>query len=165
MIKREYNLSSNHQPMPFIFRIYIAFFFILGAIFGYGMCTLEIRAKADCIPQARVQIEAEKEESIEPQMVSLGPFRVTAYTASADECGKSDGITASGTHVTAGRTIAADWRILPPGTKVYIEDVGIRTVEDRGGAIDGSRIDLYIEDKQDAINYGVQWKNVYVLPE
>ena len=40
----------------------------------------------------------------------------TAYTASVDECGKADAITASGTHCQQGRTIACDH--LPFGTKV-----------------------------------------------
>lgn len=34
---------------------------------------------------------------------------VTAYTASYEECGKTDGITASGVKATEGRTIACDF--------------------------------------------------------
>ena len=47
---------------------------------------------------------------------------VSAYTATDDQCGKSDGITASGTHVKQGRTIAApSW--IPFGTTVVINGV------------------------------------------
>jgi len=77
----------------------------------------------------------------------------SAYTASADECGKSDGITASGKKVTPNHTLAC-----PPqykfGTKIMIEGVGIRTCWDRGGAIKGNKFDLYVETKAEARQFG-----------
>jgi 3D (Asp-Asp-Asp) domain-containing protein len=40
--------------------------------------------------------------------------------------------------------IAADWRFYPPGTVLWIEGLGRRTVTDRGGAVRGPRhIDIH----------------------
>ena len=87
---------------------------------------------------------------------STTTFKVTAYCACENCCGKSDGITASGTKATQGRTIAADPRYYPYGTKIILNG---RTyvVEDCGGAIKGNRIDLYFDSHQDALEWGVRY--------
>lgn len=77
----------------------------------------------------------------------------SAYTAAADECGKSDGITASGLKVEEGRTLACP-PSFPFGAKIAIEGVGIFRCEDRGGAIKGNRVDIYMEKKSDAFAFG-----------
>ncbi|PAD70832.1 hypothetical protein CHH83_01860 [Bacillus sp. 7586-K] len=94
---------------------------------------------------------------------------ITAYTAGVESTGKSPGHpaygkTASGTYVTEGRTIAMD-KSIPFGTKVKIEGFGdqIFIVEDRGGAIVGNKIDLYMENLSDAQNFGVQTREVTIL--
>lgn len=101
--------------------------------------------------------------------VRAGTFKVTAYANSVEDTGKRPGdpgygITASGRPTVAGRTIAADWDVLPPGTRVYIEGVGYRVVDDRGGAIVGQKIDLYIDgDKEELDAWGVKYLTVYVV--
>jgi 3D (Asp-Asp-Asp) domain-containing protein len=70
--------------------------------------------------------------------------------------------TATMTTPTAGRTIAVDPNIIPYGTKVEIEGIGIRIAEDCGGAIKGNRIDLYFDSHQEALEWGVQYKEVYL---
>ena len=47
-----------------------------------------------------------------------------------------------------------DPRVLPMGTKVYIEGVGERIVEDTGSAIKGHKIDVFIEDLDQALEFG-----------
>ena len=79
----------------------------------------------------------------------------SAYTAAADECGKSDGITASGLKVTEKRTLACP-KELPFGTKLKIEGLGEYRCEDRGGAIKGNKIDIYVETKKEAFAFGRQ---------
>lgn len=64
-------------------------------------------------------------------LVYIGTYRTTGYDICYSCCGKVDGITASGTKATPGRTIAM--KGYPYGTRVYIEGVGYRTVEDTGG--------------------------------
>jgi len=80
-------------------------------------------------------------------------INASAYTAAADECGKSDGITASGTKVKEDRTLACP-PSFPFGTKVKIEGVGTLICEDRGGAIKGNHFDIYVETKKDAFAFG-----------
>ena len=84
---------------------------------------------------------------------------LTAYTASVEECGKADGITASGTKATQGRTIAADH--LPFGTHVEI-DGHIYTVEDRFGGGYTDKIGIYFDNYMDAINFGRQQRVVRI---
>jgi 3D (Asp-Asp-Asp) domain-containing protein len=98
--------------------------------------------------------ESPKEEEHHSHTVSLGVYKITAYCGCAKCCGKTDGITASGTHVTAGRTIAAPPDI-PFGTQIIING-HTYTVEDRGGAIKGKRIDIYFETHEEALAFGVQ---------
>lgn len=104
-----------------------------------------------------------------PAPVSLGEFKITAYCACEVCCGKPAGsryygITASGTKASEGRTIAADPSVLPYGTVVYIDGHGY-TVEDTGGSIIGNRLDIYFENHEDALEWGVQYKEVFVYGE
>ena len=62
--------------------------------------------------------------------------------------------TASGTVPREGRTIAVDTSVIPFGTEVYIVGLGWRTAEDRGGAIRGATIDIFMESHQAALNWG-----------
>lgn len=90
----------------------------------------------------------------------LTAMLLTGYTASFDECGKTDGITASGFVATQGTTIAADH--LPFGTQVKING-HTYTVQDRFGGCYDHKIDIYFERKEDAMNFGRRWEFVEVL--
>ena len=94
---------------------------------------------------------------------SLGVFTVTAYAATIQDCGKTDGITRNGDKAQEGITIAADWSVLPEGTKVYVDDLGWRIVQDTGGAVKGNRIDIYFDSEQQAKQFGKQQLEVYVM--
>jgi len=100
---------------------------------------------------------------------SLGIFKVTAYTAGPESTGKSPGdplygITATGVYVTENHTIASDWEFLPPGTRVMIDGLThVYTVEDCGGAVKGKHLDLYIEDLEEALEWGVREREVWII--
>lgn len=93
---------------------------------------------------------------------------VTAYCPCVICCGKTNGITASGTHATPFRTVAA-WSGLPFGTKVYFPALsgnpnkGVYVVEDRGGAITSSRIDIFFANHSQALQFGRRNLEMYVL--
>lgn len=78
-----------------------------------------------------------------------------------------DGITATGTvpkRVEGGwSTIAVDPRVIPYGTKVYVENYGYAIAEDTGGAIKGNIIDLYMNSVQAARNWGRRHVTIYIL--
>lgn len=119
---------------------------------------------AERVKTAFTEVEQQAAEDAGPQMVSLGDFRITAYCPCAKCCGKSDGITATGTQATQGRTIAVDPNVIPYGTTVYIDGVEY-IAEDCGGAIKGNRVDLYFDSHADALEYGVQTKELYIMED
>ena len=87
-------------------------------------------------------------------------FKVTAYCSCAKCCGKKTGRTASGTQATAGHTVAASGQFAF-GTKLIINGQQY-TVEDRGGAIQGNRIDIYMNSHAEAVAWGVKYLPVQV---
>lgn len=106
-------------------------------------------------------IEVEPEiELIEEHKVNTthtNTFKLTAYCACSKCCGKwADGFTASGTKATQGRTIAVDTKVIPLGTKVIIEGYGEYIAEDTGSAIKGNKIDVYFDNHQEALKFGVK---------
>lgn len=82
-------------------------------------------------------------------------YKVTAYCACMKCCGKTNGITAMGTKATQGRTIAASSKFAF-GTKLSING-HVYTVEDRGGAITGNKIDIYMNSHSAALAWGVKY--------
>lgn len=96
-------------------------------------------------------------------MEYVGTFKVSAYCACRACTGKIDGITASGAKVQEGVTIAADWSVLPKGTVIEVAGIGQRIVQDRGGSIKGNELDLFVNNHQDAINFGIQYLKVYIV--
>ena len=118
-----------------------------------------------------VSLRTEQQElQLFKNMTYAGNFKLTGYCACSSCCGKSPsnpayGKTAMGTRATEGRTVAMDKRFAF-GTKVYIEGLGIRTVEDRGGAIHGNRIDVYCDSHSAcfAAKYNTTAK-VYIINE
>ena len=96
------------------------------------------------------------------EKIALGEYQLTAYCACSRCCGKSDGITATGTVATAGRTIAVDPRVIPYGSKVEING-NVYIAEDCGGAIKYNRIDIFFDSHSEALQFGVQRAQVYLL--
>ena len=85
----------------------------------------------------------------------IGEFDCTAYCSEQYEhiCGTGDGITASGAPVQAGVTVAADPDILPLGSAVYIEGIGLRYVQDTGSAIKGHALDVAVDTHNEALSW------------
>lgn len=101
----------------------------------------------------------------EYKLVYLGNFKLTQYCCEEYEhiCGTGNGITATGTKVTAGRTIAVDPKVIPYGTKVYIEGFGWRTAEDCGGSVKGNHIDIATPTHKEALSIGTKNGGVWIL--
>lgn len=94
-----------------------------------------------------------------------GEFEITYYDSCYECCGKINGITASGAKVQEGVTVAADTSVIPMGSKIYIEGIGWRTVQDRGGAVKGNKLDIYIPSHDSPMPYNKQKLNVWVVLE
>ncbi len=99
------------------------------------------KSKKDGKKSKRRRLRRNLLQNLNQNIKSLGTFKITGYCSCAACCGKTTGITASGTRATAGRTIAADTSRFPFGTKLKFNG-NTYTVEDRGGAIRGNRIDF-----------------------
>lgn len=95
----------------------------------------------------------------------------TGYTAGYESTGKhpndpSYGITYSGVQVRRDlySTIAADPKLFPIGSILYIPGYGYGVVADTGSAIKGNKIDLYYETVEDVYkNWGKQEVEVYLI--
>lgn len=87
-------------------------------------------------------------------------YKISAYCSCAKCCGKATGRTAMGTKATAGRTVAASGKFAF-GTKLNING-HVYTVEDRGGAINGNKIDIYVNSHAEALAWGVRYLPVSV---
>jgi 3D (Asp-Asp-Asp) domain-containing protein/methionine-rich copper-binding protein CopC len=90
----------------------------------------------------------------------------TAYASGYEDNGPWNDKTHIGTKVRPG-VIAVDPRVIPLGSKVYIEFEDGRgmyaVAEDTGGAIKGNRIDIVMSDREIAKDFGIQDVKVYVL--
>ncbi|HDR6522690.1 TPA: SH3 domain-containing protein [Bacillus thuringiensis] len=92
----------------------------------------------------------------------------TAYTADPSENGTYGGrvLTAMGHDLTANpnmRIIAVDPKIIPLGSKVWVEGYGEAIAGDTGSAIKGNRIDVLMGSKSKAMNWGRQTVKVKIL--
>lgn len=85
----------------------------------------------------------------------------TAYCACFKCCGKEDGITATGTKATAGRTIAVDPSVIPYGAEVVING-HTYIAEDCGSAVKGNAVDIFHETHEAARQFGRQKLTVLV---
>jgi 3D (Asp-Asp-Asp) domain-containing protein len=104
------------------------------------------------------------QNTVDDSKVYLGRFKITHYCACTKCCGQNaKGITASGKHVEEGKTIAVDTKVIKMGSKVLIDGYGEYEAQDTGSAIKGNIIDVYVADHNQALQMGVQYKDVYLM--
>lgn len=117
-----------------------------------------------------------REPPVEVELRSLGEFKLTAYCSCEKCCGKWADCRpvdeygnelvygASGEVLTAGYSIAVDPDVIPYGTVVIINGQEYKA-HDCGGAIKDNRIDVYFNNHEDALEFGVQYADVYIREE
>lgn len=105
-----------------------------------------------------------------------GKFSLSGYCA-CNKCGSGTGITASGKPVREAHTIASDWKVLPKGTVIILENAvgkdgqiydGVYVVEDRGGGVKNNHLDIYRPTHELAsmvTHYGRAYGNVFIAEE
>jgi len=120
-----------------------------------------IKEPVDKIVQVQKNVTSRGSSTSRNQSSGATIYKVTAYCACMKCCGKTNGITASGTKATAGRTIATDSKFAF-GTKLSINGTTY-IVEDRGGAIKGNKIDMYFNTHAEALAWGVKYLPVQVV--
>jgi 3D (Asp-Asp-Asp) domain-containing protein len=87
-----------------------------------------------------------------PPLTPLGLFSATCYDL--------PGHTASGLPVSTS-AIAVDPRVIPLGTRLVVEGVGLRIAEDTGGGIKGFRIDVWEPSLGACMAFGVRPLHVW----
>lgn len=100
--------------------------------------------------------------SDEPVYEYLGEYRITYYCNCPKCCDKWSWTTASGATTVEGITVAAD-KSIPFGTKLLINN-HVYTVQDRGGAIKGNHIDIYMSSHEKALAQTYLSGPVYKVP-
>ena len=88
-------------------------------------------------------VQEKPEPEPEPKIVT---FEATAYTWTGNR-------TATGTWPSRG-TVAVDPRVIPLGTQLYVEGYGEAVAADTGGAIQGQKVDLYMDDVNECLQWG-----------
>lgn len=88
-------------------------------------------------------------------------FTITMYAVGCDV--KENHPTKAGTTPVSGFTAAADPRVLPIGSIIWIEGLGERMIHDVGGAVRGAHVDVFTDSCSRAREWGRRKRKVRVL--
>lgn len=163
---------------------YIAFLIITLIVIGILCCEhkdkriINKTIETERITEDKRTIETETDKEVDTNQVikpvSLGNFKLTAYCSCSLCCGKwalnrpidnngNEIVYGSiGERLKEGYSIAVDPTVIPYRTEVIINGK-VYKAQDCGGAIKGNRIDVYFDDHQAALNYGVQYAEVFLV--
>lgn len=111
------------------------------------------KAKAKAKPKAKAAKKAPSRSDNDTVLKEI-TVSASAYTAGCNGC---SGITSTGINLKKNpglKVIAVDPRVIPLGSKVYVEGYGYAIAGDTGGAIKGNKIDVFIPTKSAALKWG-----------
>ena len=120
---------------------------------------------------AKTNPATESSSSIAARVSGITPYvktmNASAYCSCSKCCGKSNGITSSGAYASEWYTVAAGsgYEI---GTVIYIPyfsnkpNQGWFVVQDRGGAISNSKLDIFMGTHSQALNFGRRNLECYI---
>lgn len=118
------------------------------------------------------EVEKETNKEVDTQAitpVSLGEFKLTAYCSCEKCCGiwaynRPNGVVygAIGEELKEDYSIAVDPDVIPYGTEVIING-HIYKAQDCGGGIKGNEIDIYFENHDEALSFGVQYAEIFLV--
>lgn len=149
---------------------------IISTLIGFMCCQCEAEKTTErALDTNKKTIETETNKGGDTNQaempVSLGKFKLTAYCGCEICCNqwannRPNGVVygAIGEELKEGYSIAVDPNVIPYRTEVIINGKTYKA-QDCGGAIKGSRIDLYFEDHTDALKFGVQYAEVFIFPQ
>lgn len=121
----------------------------------------------------RELISTEKIKASRNQIVAVGGLKVVSRGGNALNFKRTAIMTATGYSYTGHNTavgitphrgvVAVDPRVIPLGSRLYIENYGYATAADTGGAIKGNIIDLFFETNAEAQKWGRRSVKIYIL--
>lgn len=154
------SMRRQHRQLRTILLILIAGWAITAGTGYHMLCELSMQQTdtLDQLMELRQSVEETEAPSSAPKpeqpASSLGTFEITHYCTCSRCCGAyANGITATGTRATPGRTAAVDPAVIPYGTVIRIDGKEY-IAEDCGAAIQGRRIDLLCESHEAALQAG-----------
>lgn len=176
-------IEKKKKFRSFFFKLFAVEYLTAGAILLYCFGTMIIQENrmltaqinkqnevvqnlSEQVTELRIKPMAVKtiSEEVKKSKIYLGNFKITHYCACTKCCGpNAQGITASGKPVEENKTIAVDPSVIKLGSNVYIDGYGYMEAQDTGSAIKGNIIDVYVEDHQEALQMGVQYKDVFLI--
>lgn len=124
----------------------------------------QLQDKQEQIEILEIILKNQEQDASEPMATEpqyLGVFTVSHYCSCSKCCGKTDGITYTGTQATEGRTVAVDPDVIPLGSTVVIDGQEY-IAEDIGGAIKGNRLDVFMDSHLAALQAGIVQAEVYI---
>lgn len=164
--RQKSELDKALQKLLNIFGVALVITFLVGALVGAAFNNAIRKNRAKEQESGVIAAYADEHlETAEPETwIDLGPFTCVAYDACTACCGKTDGITKTGTIATAGRTVAVDPKVIPLGSTILIDGQEY-IAEDTGGAIKGNKIDIFHNSHAEALEYGKQTHMVQIKAE
>lgn len=93
--------------------------------------------------------------NIQGKVKKVMTMEATAYTHTGNP-------TATGIYPYKG-VVAVDPKVIPLGSKLYVEGYGYCEAQDTGGAIKGDRIDVFLDTKEQCFAWGRKIVQVYLL--
>ncbi|MGC3787011.1 LysM peptidoglycan-binding domain-containing protein [Priestia aryabhattai] len=147
-LKQWNNLSSN--------TIYINQVLQVG---GQAAAQAKPSTPSPATPSTPSPAPAQESKSVSKEIT----VEATAYTA---YCAGCSGITATGIDLRSNpnrKVIAVDPRVIPLGSRVYVEGYGEAIAGDTGGAIKGTRVDLFMASQSSALNWGRKTVKLQIL--
>ena len=158
---------EKENNKPFLFGLIVIILFLVSVC---CFCEDERQAQPETVTVvdsvedvlSASRYQTEEIHTLVNDRVFLGNFKLTAYCGCSECSGQWGNGTATGTVAKENWTIAVDPSVIPYGSTVYI-DGNIYVAEDCGGAIKGNRIDVYHESHEEAVKFGVQYADVFIL--
>lgn len=166
-INPQHRVKGKKGKRTYSLIIALAIILIASMAIALAVVTKENRELKQQVKDLTVMITAEREQLPElsrgnvNRLESIGKFTISYYCPCEKCCGKSNGITASGTRAREGKTISVDPSVIPLGTEVII-DGHEYTAEDTGAGIVGNHIDMFVESHEKALQLGVRSAEVFV---
>ncbi|WP_416828352.1 3D domain-containing protein [Ectobacillus polymachus] len=129
--------------------------------------TQYLEAKQADSKQTQAPAEEQHKEQLkeQPKVAAAKEIQVVATSYCASEAGNSD-LTAAGYDIQKNpgmKLIAVDPKVIPLGTKVWVEGYGEAIAGDTGGAIKGNRIDVLLPTLDQANQWGRKTVTVRIL--
>ncbi|WP_075981681.1 3D domain-containing protein [Bacillus massilinigeriensis] len=105
-------------------------------------------------PVSKAATKSSAKKSTQTKKTKEITVTATAYTAKCKGC---SGVTATGFNLKKNpkaKVISVDPKVIPLGSKVYVEGYGYARAEDTGGAIKGKKIDVFVSSQKKALKWG-----------